>query len=89
MILPPPCASMPGSTQRVTTKVPRRCVAIISSHTATAIVSTGASVTKPALLTRMSMRPNAARTRSTIARTDPSHDTSACTITARLPIASI
>ena len=89
MIRPEPRSSIPGSTWRVTRKVPRRWVASISSHCSTVIASTGASVTKPALLTRMSMCPNSASTRATIVRTGSTSATLACTASARRPSASM
>jgi hypothetical protein len=89
MIRPEPRSSIPGNTMRVTRNVPRKWMAIISSHMATSISATGDRVTMPALLTRTSMYPKAASTWATICRTASSSATFASTATARRPSASI
>ena len=62
MILPALFAFMNGSTALVMKNVPLRLTSIRLSQSASVVSSIGAMSSTPALLTRMSMVPNAAAT---------------------------
>ena len=57
---PQPCAIICRPTAWLTKKVPFRLTAQVRSKSASVTSSAGFSGPRPALLTRMSMRPNAA-----------------------------
>src|SRR5262245_24741686 len=89
MMLPPvPSSYIWRSAARVVRNAPSRWIASICFHLANSNWSRGATIWIPALLTRMSSRPNAAIALAMPASTCGSLLTSIATPTARLPDAS-
>src|SRR5262245_19763642 len=89
MMLPPvPCSYIWRSAARVVRNAPSRWIASICFHLANSNWSRGATIWIPALLTRMSSRPNAAIALAMPASTCCSLLTSIATPTARLPAPS-
>src|SRR5580704_17534076 len=89
MILPCLRSSMPGSTNLVHRKTPRRLTARTRSHSATSSSAKALWLNVPASLTRMSTWPNSARAASTMARTCCSSETSVRTRSERRPDSAI
>src|SRR5437879_3116775 len=87
MILPPPCAIMTFPAACEHKKAPVRFTSSTRRQSSTAIVATGATQARPALFTRMSIRPSSAFARSTIARTSSALVTSQRRPSARTPSA--
>src|SRR5205807_1119171 len=88
MILPPPCAIMTFPAACEHKKAPVRFTSSTRRQSSTAMVATGATQARPALFTRMSMRPSSAFVRSTIARTSSGLVTSQRKPSARTPSAA-
>ena len=79
---PPPCARICGSTARVTLSVPNTFSSSWACESRVSVSSAAPDMPKPALLTRMSIRPSRLMTSSIAARTCASSVTSAviCTM---------
>src|SRR5688500_12615647 len=86
MIRPPPLARSAGSTAWLARKGARRLTAISRSKSATANSPNGLRMRMPALLTRMSMRPNAASAASTMLCTSTAFARSNRPNSARVPV---
>src|SRR5258705_2765993 len=88
MILPPPpCAIITFPAACEHRNAPVRFTSITFRQSSTAMVATGATHARPALLTRTSIRPSSACARSTIARTSSALVTSQPNPSARTPSA--
>ncbi|CAH0327762.1 hypothetical protein SRABI128_06437 [Microbacterium sp. Bi128] len=83
MIRPHFCCRISPTTSRQQRKTPVRSTAIVSFHMASVMSSSGDSVSRPALFTRMSMLPSRDRAAAKAAFTLASSETS----TAMLPAA--
>jgi hypothetical protein len=90
-MLPPPCASMTGTTARIASHAPRTLTANMRSHSATVKSRKNfrSKVVTAALLTRASTRPYRSVAAATIAVQSRSSETSAVTATASPPAAAI
>src|SRR5438477_457064 len=87
MILPPPFAIMTFPAACEHKNAPVRFTSSTRRQSSTAMVATGATQARPALFTRMSIRPSSAFARSTIARTSSALVTSQRRPSARTPSA--
>src|SRR5688572_26563835 len=82
---PEPWRFMAGTTARMQRNGPRRLTPSISSNCSSVSSSMGPKCPRPALLTRMSRRPNSSSVCSTMTCTERSSRTSAGTTSARRP----